>query len=129
MLNKVELIGRIAFEPELRSTESNTPVMSVRLACTRDRKGENGERQTDWIDVVLWRYNAEYVKRFGSKGRLLCVVGRLQSRDWADKNGVKHTAVEVEAESVYLIDNKKTELGNLQSKFEELNEEEDGLPF
>ena len=129
MLNKVELIGRIAFEPELRSTASNTPVMSVRLACTRDRKDENGEKQTDWIDVVLWRYNAEYVKRFGSKGRLLCVVGRLQSRDWADKNGVKHTAVEVEAESVYFVDNKKTELGNLQNKFEELNEEEDGLPF
>lgn len=108
MLNRIILMGRLARDPELRHTQTGTPVASFRLAVDRDFKDkQTGEKATDWIDVVAWRQTAEFVSRFFTKGRLAVVEGRLQMRDWTDKDGNKRTSAEVVAENVYFGDSKR----------------------
>ena len=108
MLNKIFLMGRLARDPELRRTQSGTPVVSFRLAVDRDFKAKaTGERSTDWIDVVAWRQTAEFVSRYFTKGRMAVVEGRLQMRDWTDKEGNKRTSAEVVADNVYFGDSKR----------------------
>ena len=108
MLNKIFLMGRLARDPELRRTQTGTPVASFRLAVDRDFKDRNtGERATDWIDVVAWRQTAEFVSRYFTKGRMAVVEGRLQIRDWTDKDGNKRTTAEVVADQVYFGDSKR----------------------
>ena len=108
MLNKIFIMGRLARDPELRHTQSGLPVASFRLAVDRDFKDKStGERSTDWIDVVAWRQTAEFVCRYFSKGRMAVVEGRLQMRDWTDKDGNKRTSAEVVAENVYFGDSKR----------------------
>ena len=86
MLNHIVIMGRLARDPELRHTQSGTPVATFRLAVDRDFKDKNtGERATDWIDVVAWRGTGEFVSRYFAKGRMAVVEGRLQMRDWTDK--------------------------------------------
>ena len=112
MLNKIFLMGRLARDPELRRTQTGTPVASFRLAVDRDFKDRNtGERATDWIDVVAWRQTAEFVSRYFTKGRMAVVEGRLQIRDWTDKDGNKRTTAEVVADQVYFGDSKPKENG------------------
>ena len=108
MLNRIIIMGRLARDPELRRTQTGTPVASFRLAVDRDFKDKNtGERSTDWIDVVAWRATAEFVSRYFTKGRMAVVEGRLQMRDWTDKEGNKRTAAEVVADNVYFGDSKR----------------------
>ena len=108
MLNHIVIMGRLARDPELRRTQTGTPVASFRLAVDRDFKDKStGERSTDWIDVVAWRQTAEFVSRFFTKGRMAVVEGRLQMRDWTDKDGNKRTSAEVVAENVYFGDSKR----------------------
>ena len=108
MLNRIILMGRLARDPELRHTQTGTPVASFRLAVDRDFKDKTtGEKATDWIDVVAWRQTAEFVSRFFTKGRLAVVEGRLQMRDWTDKDGNKRTSAEVVADNVYFGDSKR----------------------
>lgn len=108
MLNKVILMGRFAADPELRHTQSGTPVCSFRLAVERDFKDKDtGEKASDFIDIVAWRQTAEFVAHYFTKGRLAVVDGRLQTRSYEDKNGSKRKAVEVVADSVYFGDSKK----------------------
>ena len=108
MLNKIFIMGRLTRDPELRRTQSGTPVASFRLAVDRDFKDKStGERSTDWIDVVAWRQTAEFVSRFFTKGRMAIVEGRLQMRDWTDKDGNKRTSAEVVADNVYFGDSKR----------------------
>ena len=108
MLNRIILMGRLARDPELRHTQTGTPVASFRLAVDRDFKDKTtGEKGTDWIDVVAWRQTAEFVSRFFTKGRLAVVEGRLQMRDWTDKDGNKRTSAEVVADNVYFGDSKR----------------------
>ena len=108
MLNRIIIMGRLARDPELRRTQTGTPVVSFRLAVDRDFKDKNtGEKATDWIDVVAWRNTAEFVQRYFTKGRMAVVEGRLQIRDWTDKEGGKRTTAEVVAENVYFGDNKR----------------------
>ena len=108
MLNKVFIMGRLARDPELRRTQSGTPVVSFRLAVDRDFKDKTtGEKATDWIDVVAWRQTAEFVSRYFSKGRMAIVEGRLQVREWTDKENNKRTATEVVADNVYFGDSKR----------------------
>lgn len=101
MLNKIVLMGRLTRDPELRKTQSDTPVCSFSLAVDRDYK-RDGEKETDFIDVVAWRSTAEFVSRYFTKGRMAVVEGRLQIRDWTDKEGGKHRSAEVIADNVYL---------------------------
>ena len=108
MLNHIVIMGRLARDPELRHTQSGTPVATFRLAVDRDFKDKNtGERATDWIDVVAWRGTGEFVSRYFAKGRMAVVEGRLQIRDWTDKEGNKRRSAEVIADNVYFGDSRR----------------------
>lgn len=125
-------MGRLTRDPELRRTQSGTAVASFPLAVDRDFKGQNGERETDFIDIVAWRGTAELVSRYFTKGRMAAVEGRLQMRDWTDKDGNKRRSWEVVAESVYFADSRRptSESDAPHGGFEELPEDEKGeLPF
>ena len=107
MLNKVILMGRLTRDPEMRYTQSNTPVASFTLAIDRDRKDPNGEKQTDFVDCVTWNKQAEFVKSWFAKGMMAIVVGRIQSRNWEDRNGNKRTSIEINANEVLFGEPKK----------------------
>ena len=89
MLNRIVLMGRLTRDPELRKTQSDTPVCSFSLAVDRDYKKDGEKKETDFIDIVAWRATAEFVSKFFTKGRMAVVEGRLQIRDWTDKEGNK----------------------------------------
>ena len=138
MLNKAILMGRLTRDPEMRYTQSNTPVTSFTLAIDRDRKGPNGERQTDFIDCVAWGKQAEFVKSWFAKGVMAIVVGRIQSRNWEDRNGNKRTSTEINANEVLFGESKKDkqsapaaphfDLSVGDTDFEELDDMSD-VPF
>ena len=108
MLNKIFIMGRLTRDPELRRTQTGTPVASFSLAVDRDFKDKStGERTTDFIDVVAWRQTGEFVSRYFTKGRMAVVEGRLQIRDWTDKEGGKRRSAEVIADQVYFGDSKR----------------------
>lgn len=108
MLNRIVLQGRLCKNPELRHTTTGTAVASFSLAVDRDFKDkQTGEKTTDFIDIVAWRATAEFVSRYFTKGRMAVVEGRLQLRDWTDKEGNKRRSTEVVAENVYFGDSKK----------------------
>ena len=118
MLNKAILMGRLTSDPEMRYTQSNTPVTSFTVAVARDRKGANGEQQTDFIDCVAWGRQAEFVKSWFAKGMMAIVVGHIQSRNWTDRNGNKRTSTEVNTESVTFGETKKArEAGNQHPEY------------
>ena len=136
MLNKVFIMGRLTRDPELRRTQSGTPVTSVSLAVDRDFKNENGGREADFIDVVAWRSTAEFVAKYFTKGRMAVVEGRLQVRTYTDKDGIKRRNAEVIADNVYFGDSKRdsTQQSGIYAPaaqdFEEIDDEDDGdLPF
>lgn len=105
MLNTITIMGRLTRDPELKTTPSGASVTSFTLAVERDFKDkETGEKVTDFIDCVAWRGTAEFVTRFFTKGRMAVVNGRLQLRDYTDKDGNKRRAAEVVAENVYFGD-------------------------
>ena len=106
MLNKIFIMGRLTRDPELRRTQSGTPVTSFSLAVDRDFKSQSGEKETDFIDVVAWRSTAEFVAKYFTKGRMAVVEGRLQIRDWQDKDGNKRRSAEVVADNVYFGDSR-----------------------
>ena len=142
MLNRIILMGRLTRDPELRHTQSGTAVASFTLAVDRDFKGNDGEKATDFIDIVAWRNSAEFVSKYFTKGRMAVVEGRLQIRDWTANDGTKRRSAEVIADSIYFGDSKK-EGGNQAAapapvdygmpssdQFAELGDEDDGeLPF
>ena len=107
MLNKIIIMGRLTRDPELRRTQNGTAVTSFSLAVDRDFKSQSGEKETDFIDVVAWRGTAEFVSRYFSKGRMAVVEGRLQIRDWTDREGGKRRSAEVVADNVYFGDSKR----------------------
>jgi len=109
MLNHITIMGRLTRDPELRYTQSNTPVASFRLAVDRDyTPRDGGERQTDFIDCVAWRSTGEFVSKYFQKGSMAVVSGRLQMRDWTDRDGNKRTSAEVVADNVYFGESKKS---------------------
>ena len=113
MLNRIILQGRCGKDPEKRMTPSGVPVTSVAIAVERDfGKNENGERETDWIDVVAFRETANFLADHFNKGKMIIVSGRLQIRTWLDKEGSKRRSAEVVADSVYFGDSKKSSDGN-----------------
>lgn len=107
MLNHIVIMGRLTRDPELRHTQTGTAVASFSVACERDFKNkETGERETDFIDCVAWRSTGEFVSKYLAKGRMAVVEGRLQLRDWTDKEGNKRRSAEIIASSVYFADSK-----------------------
>ncbi len=112
MLNHIDLMGRLTRDPELRYTSSQTPVASFTLAVDRDFADRNtGERQTDFIDCVAWRSTAEFVSKYFQKGSMAAVSGRLQIRDWTDREGGKRRSAEVVADNVYFGESKRSREG------------------
>ena len=107
MRNKIVLMGRLTRDPELRKTGSGTAVTSFTLAVDRDFKSQSGEKETDFIDVVAWRSTAEFVAKYFTKGRMAVVEGRLQIRDWKDREGNNRRSAEVIADNVYFGDSKR----------------------
>ena len=130
MLNHIVIMGRLARDPELRRTQTGTPVASFRLAVDRDFKDKStGERATDWITCVAWRGTAEFVEKYFAKGSQVLVAGRLQMRDWTDKDGNKRISAEVQAENVYFAGS-KTEGGQRElPEFEVMDDDDPDLPF
>ena len=109
MLNHITLMGRLTRDPELRYTASQIPVASFALAVDRDFGGrDGGERQTDFIDIVAWRNTAEFVSKYFTKGSMAIVSGRLQIRDWTDRDGNKRRSAEVVADNVYFGESKRS---------------------
>ena len=107
MLNKIFIMGRLTRDPELRRTQNGTAVAGFALAVDRDYKNADGTKETDFIEVVAWRSSAEFVSKYFAKGRMAVVEGRLQIRDWQDKDGNKRRNAEVVADNVYFGDSKK----------------------
>ncbi len=108
MLNQIVLMGRLTRDPELRRTGSGIAVASFTLAVDRDfGSRESGEKETDFIDIVAWRNTAEFVSKYFAKGRMAVVTGRLQIRNWNDKDGNKRRSAEVVADNVYFGDSKR----------------------
>ena len=134
MLNKIILMGRLVRDPELRHTGNGTAVASFAIAVDRDYKSQSGEKETDFIDIVAWRSTAEFVSKYFSKGRMAVVEGRLQIRDWTDKDGAKRRTAEVVADNVYFGDSKRpvsdSDTAAPSGEFAEVPDEEKGeLPF
>ncbi len=107
MLNRIIVMGRLTRDPELRRTNSGTAVTSVTLAVDRDFKEQDGSKKADFIDVVAWKGTAEMLAKYFTKGRMAVVEGRLQLRDWTDKEGNKRRTAEVVANTVYFGDSKR----------------------
>lgn len=135
MLNRVVLMGRLTKNPELRRTQSGTAVTGFSLAVDRDFKGQNGEKETDFVEIVAWKNTAEFVSKYFTKGCMAVVEGRLQVRDWKDKDGNNRRSVEVVADSIYFGDSKQNEskapaYGAPTNAPQFAEEEDDGeLPF
>ena len=108
MLNHIVLMGRLTRDPELRRTGTGIAVASFSIAVDRDfGSKETGEKETDFIDIVAWRNTAEFVSKYFTKGRMAVVSGRLQIRNWNDKDGNKRRSAEVVADNVYFGDSKR----------------------
>lgn len=104
-LNHITIMGRLTKDVELRRTGSGVAVASFTIACDRDF-GNNGEKETDFVEIVCWRNTAEFVSKYFSKGRMAVVSGRLQIRNWTDKDGNKRKTAEIVADNVYFGDSK-----------------------
>ena len=108
MLNHITIMGRLTRDPEIRYTQSQIPVASFTVAVDRDFGGRDGaEKQTDFIDCTAWRSTAEFIGKYFTKGRMIVVSGRLQSRKWETKEGEKRTSWEVVADNVYFGDSRR----------------------
>lgn len=108
MLNHIVIMGRLVRDPELRRTGNGIAVASFTVAVDRDFKsGENGQKETDFIDCVAWRSTGEFVSKYFSKGSMIVVSGRLQGRSWTDKDGNKRKTTEIVAANCYFGESKK----------------------
>ncbi len=136
MLNTVVLIGRLTRDPELRYTQNGIGVCTFNVAVNRPYKGQSGEKQADFIDVVAWRQLAENVANYMTKGRLVAVEGRIQTRTYENQEGQKRKAVEVVANNVRFLDkNPESKPTQNDDKWDKVgqpvpnNTNDDDIPF
>lgn len=138
MLNKVILIGRLTREPELRYTPNGVAVTKFTLAVDRPFKNRQGEKETDFINIVVWRKQAENCANFLGKGRLVAVEGRLQIRSYDDSQGIRRKTSDIIADNVSFLDWAKDtreanvavgSLGNEEGFSKEINFDDDDVPF
>lgn len=137
MLNCVNLMGRLTREPELKYTPAGKAVVSFKLAVDRSYQKQGEERQADFINCVVWGKTAEFVANYFTKGQMMALSGRIETRSW-DDNGVKRYATEVIAEEVYFADSKKSDSATpkapaqtapVQPAEDFTETEDDDLPF
>lgn len=148
MINMVALMGRLTFEPELRTTPSGVSVIRFQVACDRTYQKAGADRQADFIDCVAWRQTAEFISRYFHKGSMIAIEGTIQTGNYTDKNGQQRKTVEVLANNVSFCGSKSesgTGAGNYNapvntqpapsyasadnSDFVEIVGDEDDLPF
>ena len=131
MLNNIVIMGRLTRDPELRRTSSGVAVASFTLACDRDYKPQGGEKETDFIDCVIFGKFADTVATYFFKGSAAIVTGRLQIRNWEDKEGNKRRSAEILADHVYFGEGKKdrAETYEPQGEFNEITDDDPNLPF
>lgn len=135
MLNKIILMGRLTADPEIKQTQSGINTVSFSIACERDYAASGEKRQVDFINIVAWRQTAEVISKYFSKGRMIAIEGRLQTRDYTDANGNKHYLTEVVANRAYFADSKpdwqtKSDIKSQEqtAEYEEIDDDED-VPF
>lgn len=137
-MNRVLIMGRLTRDPEIRYTGNNIPVSCFSLAVDRDHSSkEDGSKEADFLDVVAWRSTAEFATKHLSKGRMIGVDGRLQSRNYTDKDGKNRKAVEIVAERIYFADSKYASDRNTQTAYQpgeptgfaEVTGDDEPLPF
>ena len=138
MLNSVVLVGRLTKDPELRYTPSNQAVAAFSLAVNRNFKGQNGEREADFINCVIWRQQAENLANWAKKGALIGITGRIQTRNYENQQGQRIYVTEVVADSFQLLEGRKDrEAGQSQGysqpdfarQAEPFSIDDDSLPF
>lgn len=131
MLNQWQGMGRLTRDPELRSTASGIAVASFSLAIDRDYKDQNGEKQTDFVPVVAWRAKADFARKYLKKGRLVCVTGRWEQKNWMDNDGNKRTSWQVVADNLYFAGSRKSDepAPSAEPQFSELDDNGEALPF
>lgn len=142
MLNHWTGMGRLTRDPEFKTTQSGVARATFSLAVEHDYKGPDGNKGVDYIDIQCWRNLAEFANSYLSKGRLVAVVGRLQVRDYTDREGTKRRAWSVVADSIYFADSKKAERppapevppsgyggATADQQFSEVDEDDGELPF
>ncbi len=132
MLNQITIMGRLTKDPELRMTQSQKQVTSFTVACERDYAPSGEKRETDFIDVVAWAGTAEFVSKWFRKGSMAVVSGRLQSRDWTDRDNNKRRSWEILADRVYFGEAKAKEAAAVDvpgPQFEEEPGSDGQLPF
>ena len=142
MLNNVILMGRLVADPELKTTQSGVSVCSFRIAVDRDFKSRDGDKQTDFLEIITWRQTAEFVSKYFSKGSMIVVEGSIQTRNYEDKNGNKRTATEIVAERVHFGESKNnaqtpgtppqakfTASQEAHGDFTEISDDSEDLPF
>ena len=131
MLNNIVIMGRLTRDPELRRTSSGVAVATFTLACERDFAAQGADKETDFVDIVAWRSTAEFVSKYFTKGRMAVVSGRLQIRNWQDKEGNKRRSAEILADHIYFGEGKKdgAETYEPQGGFSEITGDDPDLPF
>lgn len=125
MLNKWIGMGRLTKDPEMRYTQSNTPVVSFTIAIDRDF----GEKQTDFVDCTAWNKTAEFISKYFTKGQMMSAEGRLQSRKWEDKGGNARISWEIVVDHAYFCGDKKAENAAMRPKLVEIDDSDGQLPF
>lgn len=136
MLNKICLVGRMTKDPELKYLQNGTAVTTFTLAVDRTFKNKNGKREADFINIVVWRKQAENVANYTHKGSLVAVAGRIQTRSYEGKDGQRRYITEVVAEEVHFLDSKKQSNNSNYSSSSDLPDglypidgDEEELPF
>jgi len=109
MLNKIVIMGRLTADPELRYTQSNVPVASFTVAVDRDYADRDGNRATDFVSCVAWRQGGEFVSKYFSRGSMIVCEGRLESRQWTDRDGNKRTSWEINCDRTYFGEARRRE--------------------
>lgn len=140
MINNTVLMGRLTYEPELRSTPNGVSVIRFQIACDRNFQAKGEERKADFIDIVAWRQTAEFISRYFRKGSMIAIQGSIQTENYTDRDGNKRKSVEVVANNVSFCGS-KSESGTASnhnsapsyaadnSDFEEIPDDDDDLPF
>lgn len=127
-MNNVTMIGRLVADPDLRYTQSSIACSNFRIAVNRKYKDKDGENVADFHNVVVWRTQAENVKKYCSKGSQVCVTGELQNRSYDDKDGIKRYVSEIIADRVVFLDNKNNN-NQEEAPVEEVPEDAPSDPF
>ncbi len=131
-LNKAILAGKMVADPELKQTQSGIPVVSFRIAINRRFQSKNADgqaqNQADFLDIVAWRQQAEFVSRYFRKGSSICVVGSIQTRTWVDQQGQKRYATEIVADEINFVDSKSESGGGYNAPASQYTPDSYGAP-